>query len=107
MDLAVVLVLDPGLRRLVEDRKREIGDILQHGDQPPLNRTPERLLFGILVGAVGQRCLVQDAEPREPFGDLGGRHGRAVVAQAGARQAAFWNACDRPWAMISAVSARY
>jgi len=26
MDLAVVLVLDPGLRRLVEDRKREIGD---------------------------------------------------------------------------------
>src|SRR5258705_8180433 len=60
MDLAVVLVLDPGLRRLVEDRKREIRDILQHGDQPPLNRTPERLLFGILVGAVGQRCLGQD-----------------------------------------------
>ena len=42
-----------------------------------------------MVGAVGQRGLVQDAEPRESFGDLGCRHSSAVVAQRRARQAAF------------------
>lgn len=31
---------------------------------------------------------MQDSKPGEPLGDLGGRHGRAIVAQAGARQAA-------------------
>jgi hypothetical protein len=49
VDLAVVLVLAPGLCRFVEDRKREIGHILQHGDEPALDRAPERLLLGILV----------------------------------------------------------
>ena len=88
VDLAVVLVLDPGLGRLVEGRKREVGHVLQHGDQPALDRAPERLLLGILVRAVGQRGLVQDAEPGETLGDLGGRHGCAIVAQAGTRQAA-------------------
>jgi hypothetical protein len=53
VDLAVVLVLDPGLRRFVEDRKREIGHILQHGDEPALDWAPERLLLGILVGCRG------------------------------------------------------
>src|SRR5271157_4650407 len=55
---------------------------------PALDRAPERLLLGILVRAVGQRGLVQDAEAAEPLGDLGGRHGCAIVAQAGTRQAA-------------------
>jgi hypothetical protein len=45
-------------------------------------------LLGILVRAVRQRGLVQDAEAAEPLGDLGGRHGCAIVAQAGTRQAA-------------------
>ena len=49
VDLAVGLVLDPGLRRLVEERQRQIGHVLQHGDQPALDRTPERLLLGVLV----------------------------------------------------------
>ena len=39
VDLAVVLVLDPGLRRLVEEGEREIGQVFQHGDQPALDRT--------------------------------------------------------------------
>src|SRR5206468_10272977 len=49
MDLAIILILHPGLRRLVENRKCEIGDILQHGDEPPLDRPPKRLLLGILI----------------------------------------------------------
>ena len=49
VDRAVVLVLDPGLRRLVEERQRQIGHMLQHGDEPALDRAPERLLFRILV----------------------------------------------------------
>ena len=49
VDLAVVLVLDPGLRRFVEGGKREIRHVLQHGDEPALDWAPERLLLGILV----------------------------------------------------------
>ena len=45
--------------------EREVGHVLQHGDQPALDRAPEGLLLGVLVGAVGQRGLVQDAEAGE------------------------------------------
>ena len=62
-------------------RKRQVRHVLQHGDQPALDRAPERLLLGVLIGAVGQRGVVQDAQPGEPLGDLGGRHCGAVVAQ--------------------------
>src|SRR6266566_885167 len=88
MDLAIILILHPGLRRLVENRKCEIGDILQHGDEPPLDRPPKRLLLGILIRAIWQCSLVQDTEAGETLGYLGGRHGGAIVAQSGARQAA-------------------
>jgi hypothetical protein len=47
---AVVLVLDPGLGRLVEERQRQVWHVLQHGDEPALDRPPERLLLGVLVG---------------------------------------------------------
>ena len=50
VDRAVVLVLDPGLRRLVEEGERQIGHMLQHGDETALDRAPERLLLGVLVG---------------------------------------------------------
>jgi hypothetical protein len=59
-----ILVLHPGLRGLVEGRKRKIGDILQHSDEPSLDRPPKRLLLGILVRAVRQRGLVQNTEAR-------------------------------------------
>ena len=88
VDLAVVLVLDPGLRRLVQERPGQVGHMLQHGDQPALDRPPERLLLGILVRAIRERRLVQDAEPGQPSRDLGGGHGGAVVAQRRTRQAA-------------------
>jgi hypothetical protein len=42
-------VLDPGLRRLVEEGERQIGHVLQHGDEPALDRAPERLLLRVLV----------------------------------------------------------
>src|SRR5208283_5649764 len=44
VDRAVVLVLDPSLRRLVQERQRQVGHTLQHGDEPALDRAPERLL---------------------------------------------------------------
>ena len=88
VELAVVVVLDPGLRRLVENGQRQIGHVLQHGDQPALDGAPECLLLCVLIRAVGQRGLVQDAEPGEALGDLGRRHCGAVVAQRRAWQTA-------------------
>ena len=42
----------------------------------------------LAYGRIWQRRLMKDAEPGETFGDLGRRHGRAVVAHGGTRQAA-------------------
>ena len=50
--LAIVLVLDPGLGRLVQEAQGQVRHMLQHGDQSALDRAPERLLLGVLVGAV-------------------------------------------------------
>ena len=94
--LAVVLVLDPGLGGLVQEAQGQVRHVLQHGDQPALDRAPERLLLGVLIGAVGQRGVVQDAETGEPLGDLRGRHRGAVVAQRGARQAALLERLAEP-----------
>jgi len=96
MKLAIVLVLRPGLGRLVEHGEREVRHVLQHGDQPAFDRAPERLLLGVLIGAVRQRGLVQDAEPSQTFGDLRRRHRSAVVAQRGARQAALLERLRQP-----------
>ncbi len=46
---AVVLVLDPGLRGLVEEGEGEVRHVLKHGHQPALDRAPEGLLLGILI----------------------------------------------------------
>jgi len=81
--LAIVVLLHPGLRRLVEPDQGEIVDALEHGHQPALDRSPEYLLLAVGIWAVRQRCLMKDAEPGETFGDLGGGHGRAVVAHRG------------------------
>ena len=42
-------------RRLVEEGEREIGQVFQHGDQPALDRTPERLL-GSQLSSRSQQC---------------------------------------------------
>ena len=94
--LAVVLVLDPGLGGLVQERQGQVRHMLQHGDQPALDRAPERLLLGILIGAVRQRGVVQDAQPREPLGDLRRRHRGAVVAERRAWQAALLERLAEP-----------
>src|SRR5271165_4539354 len=44
-------------------------------------------MLAIGVWGIWQRGLMKDAEPGETFGDLGRRHGRAVVAHGGARPA--------------------
>ena len=87
VDRAVVLVLDPGLGRLVEERQCQVGDVLQHGDEPAFDRTPERFLFTVLRWCIRKGRVVQNPEAREAFADLGRRHRRAVVAQGRARQA--------------------
>ena len=81
MGFAVVLVLGPGLGGLVQEAQGEVRHVLQHGDQPALDRAPERLLLGVLIGAVGQRGMVQDAQTGEPLRDLRGCHCGAVVAE--------------------------
>jgi hypothetical protein len=84
---AVVLVLAPGLRGLIEEGEGEVGNVLQHGDQPAFDRPPERLLLGVLVRTIRKRRVVQDTEARQALADLCGGHGGAVVAQGRARQA--------------------
>src|SRR5271166_4943785 len=43
MSLAVIVMLDPCLRRLVEPDQSEIVDALEHGHQPTFDRSPEGL----------------------------------------------------------------
>jgi hypothetical protein len=57
-------VLDPGLRRLVEEGERQIGHMLQHGDETALDRAPERLLLGVLKGS---QLRVIRSTGRSPF----------------------------------------
>jgi len=49
MHCAVVLLLDPGLGRLVEQLQREGLLALEHGHQPAFHAAPERFLFRVLV----------------------------------------------------------
>ena len=69
--------------------ERQLGDAVEHLHQPPLERPPERLLLAVLVGAVGERPLVDDSQAQQTFGDFLGHHRRAVVGQEGTWQAAF------------------
>jgi len=87
MELAVVVGLDPGLGGLIEHGERKIGYALQHGHQSCFDNGPEMFELAVHVGAVGQRRLMQYAEPGQTFGDLGRGHRGAVVAHRGARQA--------------------
>ena len=84
--------------RPVASRVCGAGLVVAIKDWPRSGSAPHIGERHILVGAVGQRGLVQDAEPRESFGDLGSRHGSAVSLSAERGRPRFWNACDRPWA---------
>ena len=85
---AVVLDFHPRLGRFVEQLERQLGDAVEHLHQPPLERSPERLLLAVLIGAVGERPLVDDSQAQETFGDFLGHHRRAVVGQERTRQTA-------------------
>ena len=86
---AVVLDLHPRLGRFVEELERQLGDAVEHRHQPALERPPERLLLAVLVGAVGERPLVDDSQAEQTLGDFLGHHRRAVIGQEGPGQAAF------------------
>ena len=85
--LALVFLLDPGLGGGVEEVERQLGLAFQHGQEAAFNLSPEGFLFAVLLGRIGQRRVVNDAESLEAFDGFGGEHGGAVVGQKGARQA--------------------
>ena len=84
---AVVFPLDPGLGGGIEQVQRQFRLAVEHRHQAALDARPEHLLLGVLVGAVGQGGLVQDAQAGQPAGELAGQHGGAVVRHQCARQA--------------------
>jgi len=79
------------LRCFVEQRQRQLLDALEHGHQTAFDLAPERLLLAVLIGAFGQRRLVEDAEVLETLDRLrlGRDHGRAIVGHQGAWEGAF------------------
>jgi hypothetical protein len=84
VDRAVVLLLDPRLGGPVEQLQGEHRLALEHGHEAVLDPGPEVLLLGVLLGAVGQGRVVQDAEPLQPLDHLGGGHRAAAVTDRGA-----------------------
>ncbi len=50
MELAVVLLLDPGLRGDVEEIERERFLALEHGQESSFDLGPEVFLFAVLLG---------------------------------------------------------
>jgi len=92
MAMVVIFLFRPGLGDLVEAFQGEIGHILQHCHQATFQRGPKGLLFGILIGTVGQRGLMQDAQGVQAGGKLIGLHGAAVIAHQGSGQSPFLQA---------------
>jgi len=88
VDRAVILLLDPRLRRGVEQVEREVRDTFEHGHEAALDQGPEVLLFGILFGAVREREILKDTQPLMAFDGLRGFHGGAPVAERRPRQLA-------------------
>ena len=64
------------------------GSPFEHRHQPALDLGEEDLLLAVLLGRLRQRGVVLDRQALEALGSLGGEHGRAVVAEQAARQAA-------------------
>ncbi len=88
----MVLVLDPGLRGTIEQLEGELLVALEHGHEAALDLRPEDLLLAVLLRCLRQRRVLLDGETLEPLARLGGNHGRAVVAEQGARQPALLEA---------------
>ena len=88
MLLAVVLLLDPGLGRDVEEREGKVPLALEHGEQTTFDLSPEGLLLSVLLRGIGKSRVMDNAESLEPLGGLGGKHRSSVVGEQGAGQAA-------------------
>lgn len=86
---AVVLNFHPGLGCFIEQFQGQVRNPVEHLHQPTLECAPERLLLPILIWAVRESLLVDDAQAQEPFGDFLGHHRCTVVGQERARQTAF------------------
>ena len=85
---ALVLVLDPGLCRRVEEFQREFAHPFDHGHQPSLKAAPEHFLFPILLRGVREGGLVHDAQRMQAASELFGHHRGAIVGHQRARQTA-------------------
>ena len=86
---AVVLDFHPRLGCFVEEVERQFGDTVEHRHQPSFERPPKRFLLAVLVGAVRERLLVDNAEPQQPLGDFLGHHRGTVIGEQGPGQTAF------------------
>ncbi len=85
----LVLLLDPGLRRFVEQGQGEFALAFEHGEEPSFDLAPKALLLRVLLGRTGQRGLMDDAQAFQSLGGLVGDHGRAVVGHQRPRPAPF------------------
>ena len=85
---AVVLQFQPGERGLVQLRQRQVRAAFQHGQQTAFDRPPECLLLAVLIGTVGERLLVKDAQTPKALSRLRRQHRRAIIRHQRARQAA-------------------
>ena len=81
MGPAMVILLHPGLRGLVEEGEPQGGDVPEQLDQASLQLGPEDLLLPVLIRRIRQRRLVHDAEPGEALPGLGRQHRGAVVGE--------------------------
>jgi len=79
VDRAVIAELGPGLGGFVQAIECEIGNALEHRQELPFDRVPQRLDFRILERRKSQCRVVQDAETGERLGDFLGAHRRAVI----------------------------
>src|SRR6516162_5557323 len=104
--LGIVVLLYPRLRRLIERGQGQVRHMLQHGHQAAFDRAPEGLGFSVLVRAISKCCLVQ-ARRASPCVISPAVIAAPLSLSAARGRPRFWNACDRPCAMTSAVSAKY
>jgi hypothetical protein len=89
MNAALILLLDPRLSGSIEQLESELELAFEHRHEAALDLCPEDLLFSILLGACGQRRVLDDGEAFEALASFGGDHRGAVVAEQGARKPSF------------------
>ena len=92
----VVVPLDPGLGGIVECLESQLVLVLEHGEQAVLDVEPEVLLLGVLIGRIGQRGDVDDAEAFETLNGLVGQHRPAVVGHQRPRKSALLDGLREP-----------